>query len=67
MYERIEQLIKTKGLTIADAARGAGINQSIFSNMKARGGDLSLDNALKLAKFLGVKVEDLKNAEEVKA
>lgn len=59
MYERCEQLIKEKGLTIAEAARGAGISQTIFSNMKARGGGLSLENAAKLARFLGVQIEEL--------
>ena len=59
MYNKCEKLLKAKGMTFADLSRATGIGENVFSNLKTRGGHLSLDNAVKVAKVLKVKVEDL--------
>ncbi len=59
MYEKIVELLKEKGLSVSNLSRMTGISESVFSNMKSRGGKLSLDNAAKVATALGVKVEEL--------
>lgn len=59
MYERIAALAKERGITFAEIARGTGIRESVFSNIKARGGSLSMANAYKVAKYLGIEMEAL--------
>ena len=36
MYEIFRQLLKAKGLTVADVSKGTGISQSTLSNWKKR-------------------------------
>lgn len=59
MYKKIEKYAKKKGMNINQVANKSGVAQCIFANMKRRDGDLSFRNALKVAKVLGVKMEDL--------
>lgn len=57
MYKKFEELLKEKGLTTADVSRATGVAQTVFSNWKARGGDLSFGNLVKVAAFLEVPLE----------
>lgn len=59
MYEKIVALLRDKGLSIADLSRATGITESVFSNLKNRGGKLSLENAAKVAAVLEAKIEEL--------
>ena len=60
MYKKIQKYAKKKGMTMADVASKAGLYQSTFSNLKHReNGELSFGAARKVAKVLGVKMEDL--------
>lgn len=59
MYERIEALVKERGMNMSALSRETGVAENIFSNLKSRGGNLSIDNALKVARFFGVRIEDL--------
>ena len=59
MYEVLEKLLKERGETFADLSRATGIGQTTLSNLKARGGCLSFENAQKAAEYLGVPLESL--------
>ena len=59
MYKKYEELLKERNLTTAEVSRGTGISESVISNWKKRGGNLSLENAKKVADFLGVSIEEL--------
>lgn len=60
MYKKIQKYAKKKGMTMAEVAKRAGTYQSTLSNLKYRNdGDLSFKTAYKVAKVLGVKMEDL--------
>ena len=58
-YEIFEKLKSEKGVTTAEVSKATGIRQSTFSNWKSRNGNLSLDNAKKLAEYFGVSIEEL--------
>lgn len=59
MYERFEKMRTDKGVTVADVSRATGITESTLSNWKKRGGNISIDNAVKLAKYFGTSVDAL--------
>lgn len=59
MYKKYEELLKKRNVTTADVSRGTGIAESVFSNWKKRGGNLSLDNVKKLADYFHVSIEEL--------
>lgn len=59
MYEIFRQLLKAKGLTVADVSKGTGISQSTLSNWKKRNNLLSMKNAALIADFLDVSVDTL--------
>lgn len=59
MYENIKRLANAQGMTIADLCRESGVSESALSMLKKRGGSLSLDSAIKVARVLGVPVEAL--------
>lgn len=59
MYERFEKMRTDKGVTVADVSRATGITESTLSNWKKRGGKISIDNAVKLAKYFGTSVDAL--------
>lgn len=46
-----------KQFTISDLCKEVGINQSVFSNWKKRGGSLSAINLAKVSNFFGVPME----------
>lgn len=59
MYEKIATILKEKGMTFSTLSKETGIAENVFSNLKARGGNLSFANAMKVSVALGVGVEEL--------
>lgn len=59
MYERIKELVEERGINMATLSRETGVADNILSNLKTRNGKLSIDNALKIARYFGVSIEDL--------
>lgn len=59
MYKKIERLCKAKGISMFRLAKDAGIAQSTLSQLKSRGGNLSLKNAIKVANYFGVELTEL--------
>lgn len=59
MYEKIAELCDARKITVSQLAKETGISQSVFANMKRREGVLSFPNAIKVAKYFGVSVEEL--------
>lgn len=57
MYDNIKRLANAQGMTIADLCRAAGVSESALSMLKKRGGSLSLDSAIKIARVLGTTIE----------
>lgn len=63
MYAVFKELLKRKGVTVADVSRATGINQSTLSNWKVRNNLLSGKNAQKVADYFGVTVDYLMTGE----
>lgn len=59
MYEKILELIREKEITFAELSRQTGIAENVFSNLKSRGGMLSVENAARVADYFGVRIDDL--------
>lgn len=59
MYQAIKTIAEEQGKTIAQVAKESGVSESALSMMKKRGGKMSVENAAKIAKVLGVSVEEL--------
>lgn len=58
MYNIIEDLCKSKGITITEMCRELKINRSSLSELKqGRAKSLSTDKVIKIAKFFGVTAE----------
>lgn len=64
MYNIIKQLAEEQGKTISQVAREAGVSEAVMSMMKKRGGKLSIENAAKVARVLGVTVDRLLGEKE---
>lgn len=67
MYQIFEHLLTESDLTISDVSRATGIRMSVFSNWKARGGNLSVDNLAKVARFFGVPIERFLSDKEARS
>lgn len=59
MYEYIRMLLSERGKTFADLSRATGILQSTFSVGKKRDSNMSLKNAIKVADYLGITLDEL--------
>lgn len=59
MYKKYEEIIKRLGITTAEVSRMTGIPEPVFSNWKNRGGCPRAENLVKIARCLGVTVEEL--------
>lgn len=59
MYKRFEELLKERGVTVMDVARATGINQSTLATWKMRDTNLSIKNAIKIADYFGITIDDL--------
>lgn len=57
MYEAFEKLLKERGLTAADVARGTGLNKQIFTDWKSGRATPKADKRVKLADYFGVPRE----------
>jgi len=57
MYENFDQLLKKSNQSVSDVSKATGIGMSVFSNWKARGGNLSVENLAKVARFFNVPIE----------
>ena len=62
--ERLERLIKEKGLTQVAVADSVGIRRPTISDWKKNGSYPTADVAVKIARLLGVSVEYLVTGEE---
>lgn len=63
LYKKIERLLKEKGVTVAEMCASTGIRQSVMSNLKSREGNLSFENAVKVADYLGIDLSELAKTE----
>lgn len=59
MYTIFAELLRKNNVTVADVSRATGINQSTFSNWKARNNLLSGKNAKLVADYFHVSVDYL--------
>ena len=57
MYEKFEELMKTKGVKAAEVARETGMSPVVFSEWKKGKSIPKVDKLLKIAKYFGVSVE----------
>lgn len=57
MYERYLVLLKKYNVTTAQVCRACGISQAAMSNWHRRGGNLSVKNLAKIAKYFNVPIE----------
>jgi transcriptional regulator with XRE-family HTH domain len=59
LYDRFRQIIEKKGITSYKVSKETGISQVTLSDWKAGRSQPKLDKLQKIAKYLGVKIEDL--------
>lgn len=57
MYNKILELAKKRGVTFAEISRATGISEPTFSNLKARGGSLTIETLTKIADYFGVSLD----------
>lgn len=57
MYSTIAKILEAKKMTFADLSKLSGVAGNVFSNLKARGGNLSAENMVKVAKALNIPME----------
>ena len=63
LYCRLEEILTERGLKKSYVAKKVGISNSAMSNI-LKGGMPHLDTALRIARFLGLKIEDIWYLEE---
>ena len=56
-YKRYAGLLKERGCSSAQVCKETGIKENVISNWRNRGGDLSFENMVRVAKFFNVPVE----------
>lgn len=62
LYEKIKKLLKERNSNLAELSRESHVPLQTLYNLKARSGkngSLSVKNAVKIAEFLGVTVDEL--------
>ena len=61
MYEKIMKMLDSKGKSVADLAREAGIPYTSLKNLEYRKeiGSLSVKNLKKVAKYFGITLDEL--------
>jgi len=65
-YERFEQVLKEKGVTIADVSRAAKIPYTtVDSIIKKKQKYTSMENNIKLAEYFGISMEWLATGKEI--
>ena len=65
MYEKFEELLKSRNLTAADITRMTGISSTVFSEWKKGKSVPKADKLILIAKALGTTVEYLMTGEDV--
>lgn len=58
MYEMFEEIIEERNISMYGVAKGAGIDTQILSNWKHGRSTPSFVNMAKIAKFLGISLDD---------
>lgn len=64
---RIKELVRKRGISQAILAEQVGMNTKFISDKVNMRGNLSLNNAMTIAKYLGCSIEDLYEWEEDKS
>lgn len=64
MYDRFEDLLKRKGLKVADLSRITGLKSTVFSEWKSGKSIPKTDKLIKIAKALNTTVEYLVTGED---
>ena len=64
MHKKFLELLEKSGETTAQVSRATGIAENVFSNWKARQGNLSVENLSKIAKHFDVPIEYFLEKEE---
>ena len=59
MYRNFEKIIKEKGITAYAVAKETDLSPVVFSDWKSGKSKPKADKLLKIARFLGVPVEEL--------
>jgi transcriptional regulator with XRE-family HTH domain len=59
MYAMFDKILQEKGITAYAVSKGTGIPGSTFSDWKSGKSSPKVDKLQKIAKYLGVKLEDL--------
>lgn len=67
MYDRFEDLLKRKGLKVADLSRLTGLSSTVFSEWKSGKSIPKTDKLIKIAKALDTTVEYLVTGENEQA
>ena len=57
--ERLRELRRERGLSLAEVAEGTGISTSFLSVLETGRSDITLGRLMKLVKFFGTSVEEL--------
>lgn len=57
LYSRFQKLLERDKVTAAQVCKATGVSESTISNLKARGGNLSVDNLKALADYFKVPME----------
>lgn len=57
MYEKFEELLDERELTLYRVAKESGVNKQVLSNWKHGRSTPSFVNMAKLAKFLGISLD----------
>lgn len=67
LYNRIEDLCKSKGVNISQMCRESGAARASLSDLKAdRNKNLKIDTLSKIASYFGISVDDLVGEEGIK-
>ena len=64
MYDRFEDLLKRKGMKVADLSRITGLTSTVFSEWKSGKSIPKTDKLIKIAKALNTTVEYLVTGED---
>jgi len=59
LYDKFRQIIDEKGITAYRVAKETELTPTVFSDWKSGKSKPKLDKLLKIAAYLGVKLEDL--------
>ncbi len=61
MHDKIKELARKKGETVAEMLRKTGIKESTYYSMVERGGRVSLETASKIADYYGISLDEFRH------